>query len=189
MNKKHIITLAGKPGSGKSTTSKKLAEKLGYERFSSGELFRTIAAERGVDILTINLTAETEKAIDLEVDEKLRQMGDQHDNMVIDSRMAWHWIPYSFKVYLDLDILEASKRITVGKDALREVAENIPVDPHEYAKLLQERLDSETRRYQNLYQQNPYDIKNYDLVVDTALNNPDKVTEIILESYQKWLGE
>ena len=72
MDKKSIITLAGKPGSGKSTTSKKLAEWLGYERFSSGDLFRTIAKERGIDILTINQTAETEKAIDLEVDEKLR---------------------------------------------------------------------------------------------------------------------
>jgi cytidylate kinase len=189
MTKKHIITLAGRPGSGKSTTSKKLAAKLGYDRFSSGELFRSIATKRGVDVLTINLTAETEKAIDLEVDEKLREMGSQQDSLVIDSRMAWHWMPYSFKVYLDLDILEASKRITTDKDDLREEAERIPHDPHEYAKLLQERLDSETRRYQSLYQQNPYDPKNYDLVVDTAINNPDEVAEIIVKSYLDWLKE
>jgi cytidylate kinase len=189
MTKKHIITLAGRPGSGKSTTSKKLASKLGYARFSSGELFRSIATKRGVDVLAINLTAETEKAIDLEVDEKLRDMGKEQDNLVIDSRMAWHWMPYSFKVYLDLDILEASKRITAGQDNLREEAERIPQDPQEYAKLLQERLDSETRRYQNLYGQNPYNPKNYDLVVDTAKNDPDEVTEMILKSYLNWLEE
>src|SRR3989344_4557090 len=116
MDKKSIITLAGKPGSGKSTTSKKLAERLGFERFSSGDLFRAIAKERAVDVLTINQTAETEKAIDLEVDEKLRQIGATKNNLVIDSRMAWHWMPYSFKVYLDLDILVAARRITAGMD-------------------------------------------------------------------------
>lgn len=186
MNKKSIITLAGKPGSGKSTTSKKLAERLGYERFSSGDLFRTIAKERGIDILTINQTAESEKAIDLEVDEKLRQIGESRDNLVIDSRMAWHWMPYSFKVYLDLDILVAATRITAGMDPERMEAEHIPSEPDQYAKQLQERLDSEARRYENLYQQNPYDLQNYDLIVDTAVNNPDEVVKIILEAYGLW---
>lgn len=189
MDKKHIITLAGKPGSGKSTTSKKLAEALNYQRFSSGDLFREIAKSRGLDILSINQTAETEKAIDLEVDEKLRQLGSNQDNLVIDSRMAWHWMPYSFRVYLDLDILVAAKRITNGMDPERMSAEHIPSDPREYAKQLQERLDSEAKRYQDLYQQNPYNLSNYDLVVDTAKNDPEAVMKIILSAYQEWLSK
>lgn len=187
MEKKHIITLAGRPGSGKSTTSKKLAEVLGYERFSSGELFRETAKTRGLDILSINQTAETEKAIDLEVDAKLRQIGATKDNLVIDSRMAWHWMPYSFRVYLDLNILEAAKRITSNMDPKRMEAEHIPGDPEIYAKYLQERLDSESKRYQDLYQQNPYNPDNYDLVVDTGRNNLNEVVDIILKAYRDWL--
>lgn len=187
MGKKHIITLGGKPGSGKSTTSKKLAEALGYDRFSSGDIFREAAKNRGLDILSINRTAETEKAIDLEVDEKLRQIGASSDNLVIDSRMAWHWMPYSFRVYLDLDILEAAKRITKGMDPKRMEAEHIPPEPELYAKQLEERLKSEAKRYEDLYQQNPYDPANYDLVVDTAQNNPTEVTETILSAYEDWL--
>ncbi|OGG41378.1 hypothetical protein A2837_02575 [Candidatus Kaiserbacteria bacterium RIFCSPHIGHO2_01_FULL_46_22] len=187
MDKKSIITLAGKPGSGKSTTSKKLAERLGFERFSSGDLFRAIAKERAVDVLTINQTAETEKAIDLEVDEKLRQIGATKNNLVIDSRMAWHWMPYSFKVYLDLDILVAARRITAGMDLERMEAEHIPSDPNQYAVQLQERLNSETRRYESLYQQNPYDTENYDLIVDTSKHNPEEVVNIILEAYDLWI--
>ncbi len=187
--KKHIITIAGKPGSGKSTTSNRLARELGYNRFSSGDLFRAIAKERGIDVLEINLTAETEQEIDHQVDDRLKDIGQNEDNLVIDSRMAWYWMPNSFRVYLDLDVEVAAERIVNGMDKTRMEAENIPSNPHEYAKLLQNRLDSESRRYMNLYEQNPYDTSNYDLVVDTAKNNPEEVVRIILEAYKNWIGE
>ena len=104
MEKKHIITIAGKPGSGKSTTSKAVAHSLGFTHFSSGDFFRAIGKERGIDVFQANLVAEAEEDIDHLVDEKLRTLGENEDNMVIDSRMAWHWMPYSFRVYLDLDL-------------------------------------------------------------------------------------
>lgn len=189
MDKKHIITLSGKPGSGKSTTAKLLSERLGFERFSSGDLFRKIAKERGLNVLEINQAAETEKEIDHLVDQRLRDLGETGDNLVVDSRMAWHWMPYSFKVYLDLDLVEAARRITAGMDEERMEAEHIPEDPEEYAKQLQERLDSEAKRYKSLYGQNPYDLNNYDLVVDTKTNSPEEVVQIILTAYQEWLNQ
>ena len=42
VNKKHIITLSGRPGSGKSSTADKVAELLGYTRFSSGNMVREV---------------------------------------------------------------------------------------------------------------------------------------------------
>ena len=187
MEKKHIITIAGKPGSGKSTTSKGLARTLEYQHFSSGDFFRAIGKERGIDVLATNLIAEQEKEIDEMVDEKLRVLGEAEDNMVIDSRMAWHWMPYSFRVYLDLDLIVAATRITSGMNDERRIAEHVPEEPELYAKILQERLDSESRRYMNLYQSNPYDESNYDLVVDTALYSVDVVQAIILKKYTDWL--
>lgn len=187
MEKKHIITIAGKPGSGKSTTSKRVAAELGYKHFSSGDLFRAIGKERGIDVFQANLTAETEKEIDYMVDEKLRQIGAAEDELVIDSRMAWHWMPFSFKVYLDLDLEIAAKRILSNMDQARLEAEDIPEKPSEYAIRLQERLDSEIRRYANLYNANPYDTANYDLVVDTERHAPEQVVDQILVAYNTWL--
>lgn len=187
MEKKHIITIAGKPGSGKSTASKAVSATLGFQHFSSGDFFRAIGKERGIDVFQTNLVAELETDIDHLVDEKLRNLGEQEDNMVIDSRMAWHWMPYSFRVYLDLDLLVAAERILKTLDDARMEVEDIPESPAEYAARLQDRLDSETRRYQNLYQANPYDPSNYDLVIDTAVNDPATVQKLIIEGFQNWI--
>lgn len=187
MNKKEIITIAGKPGSGKSTTSKRLAASLGFKHFSSGDLFRSIGKERGIDVLETNLVAETEREIDKLVDERLQELGAHENKLVIDSRMAWHWMPYSFRVYLDLDVEVAAKRILNCLDEHRIQAENIPDSPQAYALELQKRLDSETKRYMNLYNVNPYDISNYDLVINTAVNDLDQVETLILEQYKNWI--
>jgi len=187
MQKKHIITIAGKPGSGKSTTSKAVAAALGYQHFSSGDLFRAISKERGIDLLQANVSSEKDKEIDYLVDQRLRDIGAADDNMVIDSRMAWHWMPQSFKVYLDLDLITAAERIIKSTDPARMEAEHIPNDPQEYADALQQRLDSEARRYQNFYSVNPYDTSNYDLVVDTKANNPEQAAVLVISSFHKWL--
>ena len=188
MKKKHIVTIAGRPGSGKSTASKGVAEQLGYEHFSSGDLFRAVGKERGIDVHQANLAAEQEKEIDHLVDQRLRDIGETQEEVAIDSRMAWHWIPESFKVYLDLDLEIAAERILKGIDEFRLAHEHIPNDPKKYAIRLQERLDSEARRYKKFYDADPYDKNNYDLVLDTAAHTQEEVLEQILGAYHKWLA-
>jgi cytidylate kinase len=187
MQKKHIITIAGRPGSGKSATSKLVAEKLGYEHFSSGDLFRALGEQKGLDVLRMNRNAEQNQEIDHLVDERLQQIGKEDDFKVIDSRTAWHWMPQSFKVFLDLDLDVAAKRIITNMEPERMESEKIPSDTHVYAEQLQERLDSEARRYMNLYEINPYELSNYDLVVDTEANNLEQVADIVQLAYEKWL--
>ncbi len=187
MKKKHIITLAGRPGSGKSSTAKKLAAQLGYRHFSSGDLFRAAARARDIDVLQANLSAEQNAELDHLVDNRLREIGRTEDEQVIDSRTAWHWIPDSFKVFLDLDLPTAAQRILneLGDDRL--ASEHIHRDPIAYADTLQKRLDSEARRYKALYGIDPQDMANYDLVVDTAVNNLEQVVELVLRGYRDWL--
>ena len=186
MEKKHIITIAGKPGSGKSTTSKNLAKTLSYTHFSAGDLFRAIAKEHGTDVYQHNITAETATATDEQIDSKLRDLGKMQDNLVIDSRMAWHWIPQSFRVYLDLDLEIAAHRILNGMDEHRMLIEHIPNDIHLYAQELSKRLASESKRYMTLYGQNPSDVSNYNLIIDTSKNSPQQVQELILNAFNVW---
>lgn len=188
--RKQIITIGGRPGSGKSTAAKTVATELGFMHFSSGDLFRAISREHGQDILQSNIAAEKEEGIpkiDQLVDERLREIGKNEDEVVIDSRMAWHWMPYSFKVFLNLDIETAAERILAAMTPERIAAEHIPADPHEYAQNLQGRLDSETRRYKKIYDVDPYNIDNYDLVINTKTTKPDEVARLIIERYNGWL--
>jgi cytidylate kinase len=187
MEKKHIITIAGRPGSGKSSTAKAVANRLGFQHFSSGDLFRAIGKDLGIDVLQTNLNAEQNAEVDHLVDGRLRDIGRNEDNKVIDSRTAWHWIPSSFKVFLDLDLEIAVQRILDGMDDVRLASENIHRDPIEYAKVLQKRLESENRRYKTLYGIDPYDMKNYDLVLDTAKSNLEQVIAQVIDGYERWL--
>lgn len=186
--KKNIITIAGKPGSGKSTAAKKVAVALSFEHFSSGDLFRAVCKEQNIDLLKANRLAEEEATIDHLVDQRLRDIGASDGQLVIDSRMAWHWMPLSYKVYLDLDLLTAAHRILGEDDSDRHSHEHVHEDPKEYAQDLQHRLDSEARRYKKLYEANPFDVSNYDLVIDTEVNGIDEVAAQILTGYKQWLG-
>lgn len=188
--KKHIITIAGRPGSGKSTTAKGVAKQLGYKHFSSGDLFRQVSKEHGVDVLQLNLDAERVEGIsdvDELVDQKLRDIGKTENEIVIDSRMAWHWMPGSFKVFLDLDLKTAAQRILSSMTLERMEAENIPSTPEEYAKVLLKRLESESRRYKKMYDVDPYHVENYDLIVDTRVYGPEEAITYVMKKYKEWL--
>lgn len=186
--KKHIITIAGRPGSGKSTTAKRLAAELEFTHFSSGDLFRQIAKENDIDVLQANLSAEENYEIDHKVDSRLREIYENDDKLIVDSRTAWHWMPGSFKVFLDLDLEVAAERILKALEERHDVNEHIPTDTKEYVDALRKRLDSENKRYMSLYGIDPGDMSNYDLVVDTQRNNVDQVVSEILKQYKLWFS-
>lgn len=185
--KKKIITIGGSLGSGKSSTARRLAELLGYQHFSTGDLFRAIAKERGVTIEQINKTAELEKEIDHRVDERVQQLGNDSE-MVMDSRLAFHWIPDSFKVYLCLPPEAAAKRILSHIQAEGRESQHAET----YEEVLEatlERKASESKRYMDLYQIDPADTSHYDLIVDTEHNDLNAVVDVVLTKYREWLGE
>jgi cytidylate kinase len=187
-HKKRIITIAGRPGSGKSTASKAIAEQLGYEHYSSGDFFRAIGRERGIDVTQTNQAAELDAEIDRLVDERQAEIGRTQDQVVIDGRLTWHFIPQSFKVYLDLDLEVAAKRILANMDPVRKAHEHVPDDPKEYAEALRHRLSLERSRYESKYNVDISDPQNFDLVIDTNANDPAQVVEKILAAYNEWLA-
>ena len=179
--------MAGTLGAGKSSTAKRLAGELDYRHFSSGDMFRQIAKKRGLTIEEINRTAELEVAIDYDVDEWLRSLG-KEDKIVVDSRLAYHWIPDSYKVFLTLDMQIAVERIfkqmeTEGRESQSANSlENL-------MEATRVRKESERRRYQNLYNMDLADLTPFDLVVDTSLHDLDDVVQIVLKKYRDSLGD
>ncbi len=187
--KKQIITICGGLGSGKSSTAKKVAQILDFKHFSSGDFFRQVGLELGLSINEINIRAETDPKIDEMTDQKLRDMRNA-EKVVIDSRTAYHWIPESFKIYLDLPTEIAKERIlnSIKKDKLRQQSEQSS-SSEEVFKKMQERFQSEQKRYKNLYNIDNTDKSQFDLVIDTNKNNLEQVVAIIVEAYKKWIAK
>ncbi len=189
MQKKEIITLTGFPGSGKSSTADEVAKKLGYKRFSSGDFMRQIALDRGISLNELSIKAEKDKEVDISIDDAVKKAGEMKE-IVIDSRLAFHWIPESFKVYLDLSPEIAKKRIenNLKTNKLRQESEG-QMSANEVSKKIIERFESEKKRYWNLYKIDHADKNNFDLVINTNKNNLKQVVDIVVREYKKWKRE
>lgn len=185
--KKKIITIAGKLGSGKSTTSSLLSEKLSYEKFSSGDFFRQVGLDRGLTLLELSKLAETDDSIDIETDNKVREAG-QKENIILESRLAYHFVPESFKVYLTLDTKESAKRMfeDLENNPHRKATEDYS-SVEEMEEKVKERYASEKLRYKKLYNVDTTDTSKFDLIIDTSKHSPDEVCEIIIRKYLNWL--
>jgi CMP/dCMP kinase len=183
--KKQIITLAGSPGSGKSSTAKAVAAVLGFRHFSSGDLFRQLAAERGESIEAMNISAEAQRDIDLKVDNLLREIYGREEGLVIDSRMAWHWMPASFKVFLMLDPGTAADRIFAHLEREGRISEDA-ASVEEVRVSIDRRFASEQKRYAALYGVDPTNAANFDVVFNTRHNDLPTVTAMVSAAFTAW---
>lgn len=175
------ISLAGDLGSGKSTVSKILIERLGATYYSTGAICRAIAASHGMTIVEMNQYMEAHPEIDHEIDDGLKALSDKDENMVIDSRMAWHFTRGTFRVYMTTELEESAKRIL---RANREGDHAATVD--EMAEQIRARKMSERLRYREQYGVDCKDLSNYDLVVDSTYATPEEVAECILSAFAAW---
>lgn len=64
-----------------------------------------------------------------------------------------------------------------------------PSTPEEAYTKIVERLESEQKRYWDLYKINNRDLSQFNLVVDTEKNNLEEVVSIVLSEYKKWLED
>ncbi|MEY3784519.1 MAG: hypothetical protein RLZZ230_841 [Candidatus Parcubacteria bacterium] len=188
MEKKHIITLSGKPGSGKSSTADKVAELLDYTRHSSGDMVRRILQHKHMTLEEYNNEAKDDHELDHKVDEELRALREKKD-IVVDSRLGFYWIPESFKVYLDLDLEIATARIfkDTSSNNMRKGIEGGDASLQSTSKLVRERMLNEQSRFRKMYGVDPYNKNHFDLVIDTSRQNPLSVAIAVFDTYNEWL--
>lgn len=182
--KRAIITIAGSLGSGKSSTAKSVAAALSYEHFSSGDMFRQIGAQRGISIEEVSHHRDVDKLVDTTLEEK----GKTENNLVIDSRTAWHWIPESFKVFLLLDPSVAAERI------FADVQKGIRMSEHqatveEMRASIDRRFAIEQDKYRKLYDMDPTNPLHFDLIINTKNLDLKTVIAIVLFAYKQWRTE
>lgn len=177
------ISLAGDLGSGKSTVGAILKEKFGAEIVSIGRIQRSMAAEMGMDTCEFNRYQETHPEFDKILDTRLSSYESLNGNFIFDSRMAWHFVPSAFSVYLKCDIAEAAERVTKAARSDEKYA-----DEKEAADKLLLRREREKKRYADFYGVDITDMNNYDLVVDTTDKSVEEVAEAIINGYKEKRG-
>lgn len=175
------ITITGNLGSGKSSVAKILKEE-GYEIVSTGNIFRQLAMDKGLSVEEFNkqvneAASRGDRSVDKMIDDTTTKIGEERDNIIFDSRLAWHFVPKSFKVFVITDIDEASRR--VFHDSLRAGSEQY-VSQQECKKALINRQKLETVRYKEIYGIDYYDMSNYNLVIESTNATPAELAQEIL---------
>ncbi len=178
---KDKISLAGDLGSGKSTVSAILIDALGAEYYSTGSIVRSVAERMGMTVVELNKYMETHPEIDNEIDDGLVRLGEDERLLVIDSRMAWHFTPGTFKIYLSTDIETSAFRIM---NANRKGEHSHTLE--ETIADTRARRQSEQKRYMEQYGVDIKDLSNYSLVVDTTYATPDEIASVIISSFEEW---
>ncbi len=172
-----IITVSGLPGSGKSTVAKKLAEHLGYRFFSMGDLRGKAALERGLTIDQFNALPENTDAI---VDEYQKKLGATEDGLVIDGRISWHFIPKSFKIFLDVDPDVGAARVFGARTQKARSDEPPFASVADAKQVLAGRVASDVARYAKHYGIDFADRSVYDLVIDTSAETPEQTVAAVI---------
>jgi CMP/dCMP kinase len=176
------ITITGDLGSGKSVVSKLIQAQLGFEMYSTGKVQRAIADRYGMTTLALNQYAETHPEIDKEIDSVFVSLNDAPQGIIVDSRLAWFFMPNSFKIYLRVPVAVAAARI-MGDDTRK--GERYRDLDHAIADLTA-RKQSENRRFLEKYGADCADMSLFDYVADTDQRSPESVAEGILKAFEAW---
>ena len=177
---KHIITLSGDIGGGKSSVAIELQQLTGYDIIGTGKIQRAIAERRGLTTLELNKVSQTDKSVDQEIDSYVIETGHSKDQLIMDSRLAWHFIPSAFKVFLSVDPQVGAQRVF---NASRNDEDHPSIERALENNLKRQEL--EDIRFRKLYNISFKDHIHYDLVIDTSNTPPPAIAQRIKNCFDK----
>ena len=176
------ISLTGDLGSGKTTVSDILVKYYNLEKVSIGAIQRQMAKEMNLSLTDFSSYMEKHPEFDKVLDDKLRYYDTLDGNFLFDSRMAWYFVPSSFKVYMLATPEVAANRI-IKANRCDEQYTNID----EAIRLIALRRHSEKIRYSEMYNVDITDLSNYDLIVKTDDKDALQVADEIIHACDEWL--
>ncbi|MDR0612972.1 MAG: cytidylate kinase family protein [Dysgonamonadaceae bacterium] len=169
------ITLSGNIGTGKSTVGKLLAEKSGYKFISVGNFSREFAQkEFGLTINEFQEKCKQQPELDDLIDQKFKQYCNEHDNIVADYRLGFHFIENSFNI-----LLKVSENVSVQRvQSANRKTEFVDTGS------IRQRNQEMKQRFIDKYHVDFTDESNYNLVIDTDESSPETIINTIINSYE-----
>ena len=180
MKKIMKITITGLAGVGTSTSGKLLAEKLGFDFMSGGNIFRSYAKELEISLNELETRALKDHSFDHELDARQKKYGEESDDFVFESRLGYYFIPDSLKIKFVCDFDERIRRVVEREDEELEEVKRLTLEREEAIRI----------RYKDLYDiDNFSDDKNFDLIIDTTTTPPEEIVENIVSYIEKMKSE
>ena len=169
------ITISGLPGSGTTTVAKLVCKMLNLKLISAGEIFRQMAAQRGMTLEEFGKFAEQNPEIDTLIDKTQKELAEKEDNVVVEGRLSgWMVKDADLKIWLFADSEVRYERI-----AERE-KKSITIVRQE----TRAREEIEKRRYKKFYGINIDDWTIYDLIINSGRFTAEKIAEIIVKAVE-----
>lgn len=179
-----IITIAGKPCCGKSTTAELFSKKYNFDRINTGAIFKSKAKEMGKNVLEL-VSSDDAIEIDYKVDGELKNIYNTRldDDLIIESRTSWSFMPKAFNVYIDVDDDVIADRLYNSDRTGKEKAQSI-----EHAKdMAMSRYKADCDRYKKIYDIDCTDLDNYDMVINNSNMTPEETANKIYEAYLDYI--
>jgi cytidylate kinase len=177
---KTVICISGMAGTGKSTLSKKLAERYGLRYFSGGDVLKDLAKHEGYDVsirgwwespegLKFLNERINDPKFDKLVDDKLLEYA-QQGNVLLDSwTMPW-LLKEGFKIWLAASFEKRAARVAV-RDGMTE---------SQARRVLKEKEARTKAIYRELYGFGlGEDFKPFDFILDTDNLSANEVFEVL----------
>ena len=178
--KRTVICISGMAGTGKSTLSKKLAEKYSLRYFSGGDVLKELAKQEGYDVSVqgwwespsgLNFLSKrvNDPKFDKEVDDKLLEYA-QQGNVLLDSwTMPW-LLKEGFKIWLEASFEKRAARVAIR--------DGMTVD--RAFEVLKEKETRTKAIYKALYGFSlGEDLKPFDFILDTDNLSANEVFEVL----------
>jgi cytidylate kinase len=180
VGKRIVVCISGMAGTGKSTLSRKLAQKYKLRHYSGGDALKELAAEEGYTVSGMGWWESSEglsflerrgkdEKFDTAVDDKLLEYASQGDVLLDSWTMPW-LLPYGFKIWLSASVEKRAERI-VKRD-------NITI--RGALDVMKERESKTKAIYQKLYGfALGEDFAPFHLVMDTDNLDADEVFRVL----------
>ena len=172
-----FVTVSGQPGCGATTLVEGIAEALDCGYVTGGELFREIAAERGMSLSQLIAETGESEEIDRALDRRLRRIaekwGTANKAFVLESRLAG-WITGNradIRIWLD-----APDEVRADRTAGRE----------EMTSEMQVREVIEEQRYKSYYGIDLSDRSIYDLAINTGRWDAEATLNVALTGIERY---
>jgi cytidylate kinase len=173
-----IVTIGGLPGSGKTTVAKILAEKLRLEYVNAGDIFRNLAAKKGLTLEEFGIFAENNPSVDQTIDKKIVEIA-KKDNVILEGRLAGVMCDRNtikaIKVWLEAPLKVRAQRVAERESKTFETA----------LAEIQVREKSEWDRYYQIYNIDLNDLTIYNMVLDSAPITAQEVADTVVRGIKE----